>query len=46
MCVCVCARVYINTPPHKQDVTESKFLKWNLTSLNSEFSFLLTGHKG
>ena len=29
--------IYLPTPPHQQDVTQ--FSKWNLTGLNSEFSF-------
>ena len=37
LCVCVC--VCLLSPLHKQEVTGGQFSKWNLTSLNSEFSF-------
>ena len=31
--------IYIYTLPHKYDATQSQFIKWGLTDLNSEFSF-------
>ena len=30
---------YLPTPPLGQDMTQGQFFKWNLTGLNSEFSF-------
>ena len=34
---------YLPTLPTEQDVTQGQFLKWDLTGLNSEFSFSKTG---